>query len=513
MNKEFPFEHFFNPSSGGTAEMPPVSPKKTENLNHEELKELNANILHSLKESLSEQNFNAFFKKTFSLKNFSHEKLTFITSTSFIKRMVDTHHLPSLKKAVHCCLGKEYQILITSENKSSEEEKISSSEDSLQNAQKPRSVKEASFNLNLSPSQEDIISTVQSKYIDHVRPAKSEIIIDPLKTFDSFIVGPSNQMAKATAHAVAKSPGKSYPCLYLHANCGLGKTHLLHAIANKISDLYPSKTIGLLSTRDFSEEMVKAFQNNKIIDFRRKYSENIDVLMIDDIHELKGKRATQDEFFHIFNELNNKGNQLVFTSDRPPQEISGVPERIISRLQSSLVVDIQRPDIETRIAILKCKANESDIFIPDNVIQLIASHIKTNIRELEGALIKLSAYSDVMKIEIELEMAKEQLRHLNEVNLKEDLKLDNIMKAVARHFNLPISNIKSRDRAKKVSHARHIAMYLFRQLAGISQREIGEYFGNRKHTTIRYAISNIVKEVKENPQTFKDICAIEKSLK
>ena len=511
MSSEFPFEHFLKPSIkdinlNSFSDIPKT--KSIQNFSDEELEKLNKNILEALKELLPEQKFNTFFKNTFSLAVFSNEKMEFSASTLFIKNMVEEYHSSQLKEAIFSCLGKEYQISITAKKKVTPQTEASSSEDIA----KSRTLKDASFNLSLSPSQEDILSSVQSKYINHVRPKETGAIVDTAKNFDNFIVGPSNQMAYATTQAVAQRPGKAYPCLYMHANSGLGKTHLLHAIANKINKLNPSKTIALLSARDFSDEMVKALWNKKIATFRRKYSQSIDILMIDDIHELKGKEATQNEFFHIFNELHSKDKQLVFTSDRPPQEISGVPERITSRLQWGLVVDIQKPDIETRIAILKSKANELDVFVPDNAIQYIASNIKTNIRELEGVLIKLSAYADVMKMEIDMEMAREQLNFLNTQQDKENLKLENIIKAVSKHFKLPVASIKSRLRAKRISYARRIAIYLFREWAGASQREIGEYFSNRKHTTIRYAIGHITEEIKNNPETLKDISSIENSL-
>src|SRR5690606_5475179 len=265
-----------------------------------------------------------------------------------------------------------------------------------------------------------------------------------------------NNLAYATAKAVGENPGKSgkYPCLYLFSDSGLGKTHLLHAIANSILEHTPSSRINLLSARDFMREMISAYQQKNVEEFRRKYTEKTDVLMIDDIHELKDKEGTQNEFFHVFNELHNKGKQLIFTSDKSHKEITGIEERVITRLQWGLVLDIQRPDLETRIAILKSKATELDLFLHDDVINVMANSIKSSIRELEGGLIKLQAYSEVMNQEIDIELARELLA-LNSNQDSPAITIESIAKATAAFYKVSFADLKSKSRAKETAHARH----------------------------------------------------------
>ena len=322
-------------------------------------------------------------------------------------------------------------------------------------------------------------------------------------------MGPSNTIAHATSKTVAQKPGKDYPCLYIHSHSGLGKTHLLQAIANKIGQKEPSKTIGLATAREFSEEMVKAFQHKKIADFRRLYSKSMDILMIDDIHELKGKTTTQNELSHIFDELRKKGKQLVFTSNKPPQDISGLSESIISRLQGGLIVDIKKPDLETRMDILKNKMNDQDVLIPNDVIGHIACHIKTNIRELEGILIKLSAYAKLMGVEIDMDMIQKLI--FMDQKMKSSMTMEELVKVVANHFKISTAILKSKDRVQNIAKARHIAMYLSKHILHISQRDIGEYF-NRKHTSVRHAINKVISSMKSDPEYNKDVRAIENEM-
>jgi chromosomal replication initiator protein len=320
-------------------------------------------------------------------------------------------------------------------------------------------------------------------------------------------------MAQAAAAAVSQAPGKNgkYPSLYVHSNSGLGKTHLLHAIANEITLRHPQLNICLISSKNFMDELISLVQQNKFNDFVKKYTENVDVLMIDDIHELKDKKGTQDQFFHIFNELHNKGKQLVFTSDKPPKEIDGISERIKTRLQWGLVVDIQTPDLETRIAILKRKMGSLDLYVTEDILTLIASKIKTNIRELEGSLVKLKAVSELMNVEIEIDLVREQLMFNQNENDK-DITMDQISKATAQYYRIPLADLKSKSRNQDITKARHIAMYLARKIANAKQQEIGEYFGGRDHSSVIHAVNTISDKMKTDLSLSKDINSIETSL-
>jgi len=346
-----------------------------------------------------------------------------------------------------------------------------------------------------------------------MNPDPQELVIDNLKRFENFIIGASNQLAFATAQAVAQTPGKNgkYPSLYLHSNSGLGKTHLLHAVANQIKENYPQLVICLITARDFMNEMISYIQKNNISEFRKKYSEKVDVLMIDDIHEIHSKQGTQNEFFHIFNELHNKGKQLIFTSDKAPKEIEGLEERVKTRLQWGLVVDIQRPDIETRIAILKGKAQELDLYCTEDVINLIATSVKSSIRELEGSLIRLSAYADVMDIEIDTEIVREQLNIQDNSNVKQ-ITLESIAKTTSQHFKIPLPDLRSKSRNKEIAYARHVAIYLSRKLIRATQQDIGRYYGGRDHTSIIHAEKKVQELLKTDSTLSRNVLEIENAL-
>ena len=322
-------------------------------------------------------------------------------------------------------------------------------------------------------------------------------------------------MAFVTMQAVSLEPSRPntpgrYPSIYIHSNSGLGKTHLLHSVANGIHEKFGDMTICLITARDFMKEMIDSIQNKTLHNFQEKYSEKVDVLMIDDIHELENKHGTQNEFFHIFNELHNKGKQLIFTSDKSPKEIDGIAERIRTRLQWGLVIDIQRPDFETRMAILKRKAYELDLFLSDDIISLIAQNIKTSIRELEGSLIKLSAYSEVMKVDIDIELVRELLMLHDKKNEKK-ITVDHVIKATSQYFKVQIVDIKSKTRTKSITKARHVAMYLSQKLTDSTLQEIGECFGGKDHTSVLHGIKKINEQVKVDPALSREVISIENS--
>lgn len=372
------------------------------------------------------------------------------------------------------------------------------------------------FALELTPTKDDLKSRANAEYIEHMNPSKTGIKIDLSKTFDNFIIGPNNNMAQAAARAVAQCPGKNgkYPSLYIHSNSGLGKTHLLHSVANEVSEKFPSYNICLITARDFMDEMISLMKTNRINEFVKKYTEKIDVLMIDDIHELKNKEGTQDQFFHVFNEMHGKGKQLIFTSDKRPIDIDGISERIKTRLQWGLVVDIQPPDLETRIAILKRKMESLDLFIDEDLLTLIASTIRNNIRELEGSLVRLKAVSELMNVEIEINLVREQLSltHSLSSDNETELSVEYISKSVAQYFRIPLADLRSKSRSQEITKARHIAMYLARKVSKATQQEIGAFFGGRDHTSVIHAVNTITEKQKADPQLTRDLGAIESNL-
>jgi len=481
---------------------------------YKELLEVFEIIMNQLKTKISPIKFNLYFNDSFEIINIEDNRILFKTKTSFIKNQIEQEYKTLILESILDIFGKNLEVIITSED--AEISKIphppipSSNEN-----QQIKSVKDATFKLDLTPSPEDLKNKAESKYINHVNENYNGIIIDKNKTFNNFIVGASNNMAFVTMQAVSIEPSRPnhpgrYPSIYIHSNSGLGKTHLLHSVANGIYENFGDMNICLITAREFMKEMIDSIQNKTLGTFQEKYSEKVDVLMIDDIHELENKHGTQNEFFHIFNELHNKGKQLIFTSDKSPKEIDGIAERIRTRLQWGLVIDIQRPDFETRMAILKRKAYELDLFLSDDIISLIAQNIKTSIRELEGSLIKLSAYSEVMKVDIDMELVRELLMLHDKKNEKK-ITIDHVIKATSQFYKIQGVDIKSKTRTKSITKARHIAMYLSQKLTNSTLQEIGEGFGGKDHTSVLHGIKKINDQIKINPALSREIVTIENS--
>lgn len=315
-------------------------------------------------------------------------------------------------------------------------------------------------------------------------------------TFENFIIGSSNRHAHAYSMAVAESPAKTYNPLFIYGGVGLGKTHLIQAICHHIRNKNPSLKICYISSERFTNELIDAIQHHSTASFRQKYR-NVDVLVIDDIHFIAGKESTQEEFFHTFNALYDAHKQIVFSSDRPPKEIANLQERLVSRFGWGLTTDIQPPDLETRVAILKKKIEREPVSVPDDVIFFIAQLIKTNIRELEGALIRTIAYSLLEEKPITLDLAKEVLRDL----LKETKKLitvDFIQRCVVEEFGVGLTDLKTKRRNKTIVLPRQIAMYLSRELTDLSLPEIGNHFGGKDHTTVLHSYNKIKEELDTN---------------
>jgi chromosomal replication initiator protein len=308
-------------------------------------------------------------------------------------------------------------------------------------------------------------------------------------TFDTFVVSSSNEMAHAAALRVAEEPSLTYNPLYIYGGVGLGKTHLMHAIGNHLQQTRPQLRQRYISSETFMNELITAIRFEKTMDFRDRYR-SIDLLLIDDIQFLAAKERTQEEFFHTFNALHESQKQIVITSDCPPREIRTIEERLRSRFEWGLIADIQPPDLETKVAILNKKAEAENARLPQDVALFIASRIRSNIRELEGSLIRLLAFSSLWAREIDLQMAKDVLKDI----LVDDSKgpsIESIQKYVANHFGLSVPEIKSKSNAKQISYPRQVAMYLCKSLTDASLPEIGKRFGGKHHSTVIHAIRKI----------------------
>jgi chromosomal replication initiator protein len=313
-------------------------------------------------------------------------------------------------------------------------------------------------------------------------------------TFERFVVGPCNQFAHAASIAVSKQPAKNYNPLFIYGGSGLGKTHLLNAIGLLTAASHPDLHVMYVSAEEFMNEMINSIRYDRMPKFREKYR-NISCLLIDDIHFLAGKERTQEEFFHTFNTLHDSGKQIVVTSDKFPKDIPNLEGRLRSRFEWGLIADIQPPEIETKIAIIDKKMQENKISLPNNVTHYIASHVESNIRELEGFLVRICAYSSLTGREIDLDLVKEVLRKLLKHNEKQEISIEEIIKVVAGKLNVKIADIKAHNKNKNMVLARQIAMYLVRKLTDHSFPDIGQKIGGRDHSTVIYATNKMAKGI------------------
>jgi chromosomal replication initiator protein len=347
-------------------------------------------------------------------------------------------------------------------------------------------------------------------------PAASEEIVthmlNPKYTFDTFVIGAGNRFAHAASLAVAEAPAKAYNPLFLYGGVGLGKTHLMHAIGHYILEHNPNMKVLYISSEKFTNEFINAIRDNRGESFRNKYR-NIDVLLIDDIQFLAGKDGTQEEFFHTFNALHEEQKQIIISSDRTPKEIPTLEERLRSRFEWGLITDIQPPDLETRIAILRKKAKAENLDIPNEAMVYIANMIDSNIRELEGALIRIVAYSSLTNQDVTTHLAAEALKDILPSGRNRLITIQDIQQRVGEFYGLKLEDFKARKRTKAVAYPRQIAMYLSRELTDYSLPKIGEAFGGRDHTTVIHAHEKISQQLKHDQELYKIIQNLTEKIK
>ncbi|OLZ08981.1 chromosomal replication initiator protein DnaA [Sulfobacillus thermosulfidooxidans] len=336
--------------------------------------------------------------------------------------------------------------------------------------------------------------------------------LNPKYVFEAFVVGVSNRFAHAACQAVAEMPARAYNPLFLYGGVGLGKTHLMHAIGHHVLAGSPKARVLYVSSENFTNEMINAIRDDKMVRFRQRYR-NIDVLLIDDIQFVAGKERTQEEFFHTFEALHGAHKQIVISSDRPPKDIPTLEERLRSRFEWGLITDIQPPDLETRIAILAKKAQLEDLSVPDSVLQFIATRIDTNIRELEGALIRVMAYGSITRQPLTAELAMEALKDVIPNSRPKPITIRLIQEEVAKHFDLRVEDLKAKKRTRTVAFPRQVAMYMARQLTDSSLPRIGEEFGGRDHTTVIHACEKIEQERHTDTQLAQLLEALTKRIK
>lgn len=365
-----------------------------------------------------------------------------------------------------------------------------------------------------TPPLEEGYSEAQEKKFQEVVSRNVQITyLNPRYTFDTFVIGAGNRFAHAAAKAVAESPATAYNPFFIYGGVGLGKTHLMHAVGHEVLSKSSRVRVLYITCEMFTNELINAIRNDKTTQFRNKYR-NIDVLMVDDIQFLAKKEATQEEFFHTFNALHTSNKQIILSSDRPPKEIPTLEERLRSRFEWGLTADIQPPDFETRIAILRKKAEFVELVIPNDILTMIASRVESNIRELEGALIRVVAFASLSGSEISFELVEKVLKDISKSSKgKYAISIDLIKKATAEYFSVKIDEMSAKIRTKNIALARQVAMFLSRELASISLPKIGEEFGGRDHTTVLHAYDKISKAQQTDPEINEAVKIIKNNLK
>ena len=436
-------------------------------MNSYDLAEIWVRCKDKLKESFNEKVFNVWIKPIMPLEvTDTYYKIA--VKNDFFKTMLEENYAQVIEGVLAGIMSKNIKLIIeTMDNGSSGSEAAEEMP-----AVPAKREQQQLFNENTSVQQPD------------------ESNLNPKYVFETFVIGNSNRFAHAAAQAVANDPAHAYNPLFLYGGVGLGKTHLMHAIGNRIKQNNPSMKVLYTSSEKFTNEIINSIQNKTTEAFRQKYR-NIDCLIIDDIQFLKGKEQTQVEFFHTFNALKDADKQIIISSDRPPREIETLEDRLRSRFDQGLTADIQTPDLETRMAILRTKAASDNIVLPTEVITLLATNIATNIREIEGAYNKIVAYTSLMHMPITVETAQKVLSDMGNDIKTRTITYEGIIKVVADHYNVKQDELFNKKRTQNIAFPRQVAMYLCRELADLSYPRIGELFGGRDHTTVIHAYEKI----------------------
>lgn len=427
------------------------------------------------KESVNEKIFDVWIKPIVPLE-VTEDYYKVAVKNSFFKTMLEENYASVIEGILSGIMGKNIKLVI--ETMDTEQGKEAKIEDLTE----------------LKPAKREQQQLFTEKTEDQ---GTDESNLNPKFVFETFVIGNSNRFAHAAAQAVANNPAHAYNPLFLYGGVGLGKTHLMHAIGNRIKQNNPSMKVLYTSSEKFTNEIINSIQNKTTEAFRQKYR-NIDCLIIDDIQFLKGKEQTQVEFFHTFNALKDANKQIIISSDRPPREIETLEDRLRSRFDQGLTADIQPPDLETRMAILRKKAASDHIELPNDVITLLATNIATNIREIEGAYTKIVAYTSLMDMPITVETAQKVLQDMGNTVKTRQITFEGIIKVVAEHYNIKQEELFNKKRTQNIAFPRQVAMYLCRELADLSYPRIGELFGGRDHTTVIHAYEKISKNKVSN---------------
>lgn len=446
-------------------------------------KEIWDKVLEIAQERISNTSYQTFIKDTqlYSLKN---DEAIILVSLPFNASWLNQRYSEIMQAIIYDVIGYEVKPHFISED-----ELASYNNVNTQEVQEPQ---------------------VQHSSIDDKTWGKEQFNMH--NTFDTFVIGPGNRFPHAASLAVAEAPAEAYNPLFIYGGVGLGKTHLMHAIGHHVLSNKPNAKVIYTSSEKFTNEFIKSIRDNETEAFREKYRK-IDVLLIDDIQFIQNKEQTQEEFFHTFNELHQNNKQIVISSDRPPKEIAKLEDRLRSRFEWGLIVDITPPDYETRMAILQKKIEEENLDIPPEALNYIANQIQSNIRELEGALTRLLAYSKLQGKPITTELTAEALKDIIQSPKSKKITIQDIQKVVGQYYSVRIEDFSAKKRTKSIAYPRQIAMYLSRELTDFSLLKIGEEFGGRDHTTVIHAHEKIANDIKSDPTFKQEVENLEKEIR
>lgn len=431
-------------------------------------------VLENLKTKLSPPSYETWFNQT-KIKSLNNQQIIIEAPSSFHASWLNKNYLDMIQEAIKETIGETLDI------------KIISTEDA-----------------------EDIELPPPAPTKNEVETLPNQLNVD--NTFDTFVIGSGNRFSHAASLAVAEAPAKAYNPLFIYGGVGLGKTHLMHAIGHYVMEHKKNAKVVYTSSEKFTNEFINSIKDNKTEEFRTKYR-NVDVLLIDDIQFLAGKESTQEEFFHTFNELHQNHKQIVISSDRAPKEIPTLEDRLRSRFEWGLITDVTPPDLETRIAILRKKSEEENLDIPNDAMLYIARQIPSNIRELEGALTRVSAYAKLVNRELTSDLVAEALKDIISSSKPHKISIQDIQNVVGEHYDVRLEDFSAKKRTKSIAFPRQIAMYLSRELTDHSLPKIGEEFGGRDHTTVIHAHEKIKNQMQVDEKLKKEIESIEKALK
>ncbi len=454
-------------------------------MNTYDLAEIWIKFTDKFKESVSEKVFDVWINPIMPLEvTDTYYKVA--VQNNFFKKVIEEKYAKTIESILSSIMEKNITLII----------------DTIEESEGKQIIPE------IKPAEEPMRPLFKAEREDEI----DESNLNPKYVFENYVMGNSNRFAYAAALAVANNPASTYNPLFLYGGVGLGKTHLMHAIGNRIKQNDPTMKVLYISSENFTNEIINSIYNKNTEAFRRKYR-NIDCLIIDDIQFLKGKEQTQVEFFHTFNDLRDSNKQIIISSDRLPKEIETLEDRMRSRFESGLIADIQPPDLETRMAILRQKAVNDKIELPNEVLTLLATSITSNIREIEGVYTKVVAYSSLMNVPVTLDITKKILDDMGNVVQVKQITFESITQAVAEHYHIKVDELFNKKRTQNIAYPRQIAMYLCRELADMSYPRIGELFGGRDHTTVIHAYEKISNKSKIDSKLQNDLNALKDLLK